>query len=609
SVVSNASVMAGKPSEDVVLRGFNLGGTVRVSGGSRTYYATEAQAGRGKYYQTKEAARDDTSGDSGISVSGLTLEKGEASGEKQGESDVYVYSTLAKGSIISSTISAASGAKKDGELCFNAETLLTGRAEITVNDIDVVNNLNNNNAYGDASEGTNSDGAFANCYNRMPNGDNNNNLTDDIEFDVWEFNEDVARAPSGGRMYGLNMKIDQNNKRLVYAYITSNKQFYMGNADNSGAWKVSSNDYLNPNTVGLGVNGSKYFASKHGGDDNDSYRIYSTVDDYNDKQIMAVNGGSTAQIKDVVYASTFAFMGNNVYHAFYDQLENKIKFLANNQLTNGQYQTVAGGNVSSSRGVGKYIGLAVTRGKNPSNQDSDIVSMVWYNQITNKLQYSYNNNPVAATDNQATPANWSSPVDVFPNDLGGQYCQVVADSNNGIHIAANVGGKVMYAYASSAVVTSSSGFSTCIVDINAGKHLTLDVAMASSGEKPVPVIGYYSNISKPKYAKLVSNYAKPSSGTWSLKAGVENNRYTGYWDVTDVPVTKNITFNEFDKVNVGIWKASGVLTTSYSSETTVGTSEYETTNYTSITYGNGTSNGILCYLTNGGENMETAQLR
>lgn len=78
-----------------------------------------------------------------------------------------------------------------------------------------------------------------------------------------------------------------------------------------------------------------------------------------------------------------------------------------------------------------------------------------------------------------------------------------------------------------------------------------------------------------------------------------------------------MTTNREDKVNIGVWKKSGVLTDSKvngvienSSHSAIGSSGYSATNW-SKTFGNGTSNGILGYqiTTSSGSCLETAQMR
>jgi hypothetical protein len=171
---------------------------------------------------------------------------------------------------------------------------------------------------------------------------------------------------------------------------------------------------------------------------------------------------------------------------------------------------------------------------------------------------------------------------------------------------------MLYAY----LDTYTSTASTCTVDASGavGEHLTLDVAVNSKGHS-IPYIGYYTAAIKlPKYAYLVDETIDDDSATFTQNAkGVDSDEFfTGTWEVTVVPTPSNMTTNREDKVNIGVWKDSGVLTNS-----TIGTSSFSnnTDGYNSVnwskTYGNGTANGILGYqiTTSTGSCLETAQMR
>lgn len=73
---------------------------------------------------------------------------------------------------------------------------------LTVNDIQNLNNINNDDARGSAVENTNS---YEGYYNRQPNGDNNNKLTDDVELHIWNFKNAVT--PSGAAAKYVHMKV------------------------------------------------------------------------------------------------------------------------------------------------------------------------------------------------------------------------------------------------------------------------------------------------------------------------------------------------------------------------------------------------------------------
>ena len=73
---------------------------------------------------------------------------------------------------------------------------------VTVAGIQNLNNMNNNDAHGSAVENPDS---YDGYYNRQPNGDNNNKLTDDVELHIWDFKNAVT--PSGAAAKYVHMKV------------------------------------------------------------------------------------------------------------------------------------------------------------------------------------------------------------------------------------------------------------------------------------------------------------------------------------------------------------------------------------------------------------------
>ncbi len=272
----------------------------------------------------------------------------------------------------------------------------------------------------------------------------------------------------------------------------------------------------------------------------------------------------------------------------------------------------------SGRGSGQYVDVAVVK-----DGTTDVVCVVWYDAEDNTCKFSYISNPIGSWNTlkeTVTAKNWSEPKIIFTE--GGEYCHIVADKENHLHIASYAGNSdVMYAY----LDTYTSNAQTCTVDASGavGEHLTLDVAINSKGHS-IPYIGYFTSaIKMPKYAYLVDSTVTDANATFAPSPdGVDTNeRFTGAWEVTVVPSPSRMTTNREDKVNVGVWKNAGVLTDSKIAGTNntrvVGTSSrggavngYSSTNW-SKTFGNGTSNGVLGYQisTSSGSCLETAQMR
>ena len=582
-----------------------------------------------------------------------------------------------------------------GTLKFNVTNLATGKLKLTVSGLSILNNTNNNDSKGSISQpGT----AYVNCYNRQPNGDNNNILTDDVEFDVWEFN-DRAAVPINGLATGINMEVNQTTGMLNYAFANGGLYYSMGgntnkstayNANNSYSsyyWAGDWDTFAGP-CVGFHIDDLGYtYSVVSGGDTNSGgsvdkwdfytsrwgYGLHSTAGTLNEgnsgdfhalrlEEIGLKTGSAGLDYSLMKYrflspefASTVNTTNNstNLYLVYYDALCNQIRFRAgtfsgnDTQTTYGFQDQYTGGNSSyynitncqviaaekgtfktgnnanqtttvtaiEGRAPGQYVDVAVVK-----NDNQDVVCVVWYDQNDNCCKFSYITDPIGNWNNlkgNATARNWSTPKTIFAE--GGEYCHIVADKNNHLHIAAYAGnGDVMYSYLDSYSSLDAQGSvaPTCVVDASGtvGEHLTLDVAVNSSTGHSIPYIGYFTaSTKKPKFAYLVDK----ATGFDQTAAGVDDDeRFTGAWEVTVVPSPNRMTTNREDKVNVGVWKNAGVLKDSKVNNAVQNSSNYnnlngyDSANY-SKTFGNGTSNAVLGYqiTTATGSCLETAQIR
>ena len=574
-----------------------------------------------------------------------------------------------------------------GQLSFNVAKLQTGELILKVNGISILNNINDDDAAGDASE---SGDAYKNWYNRQANGDTNNILTDDVYFDVWEFN-DRAATPINGLATGINMEINQKTGMLNYAFANGGLYYSMGgNSDKTTAyndtnsyssiyWAGDWDTFAGP-CVGFHVDDLGYtYSVVTGGDTNnsghvDKYAFYTsrwglgdcgTGGTYGDTNVLklehiALKTGADKYDYSLMkyrflsseFASTINGNNTNLYMVYYDALTNQIRFRAGtfsgtdkqsvggfhdeassqtpsyysidncqviaNGTAGGTFKTSATDTTTVSgikgRGSGQYVDVAVVK-----NGTTDVVCVVWYDAEENNMKFSYISDPIGnwnTLKGDATAKNWKTPQPIFTE--GGEYCHIVADKYNHLHIAAYAGnGDVMYAYLGSYTDKAQ----TCTVDASGavGEHLTLDVAV-NSKDHSIPYIGYYTSAIKlPKYAYLVDPTVEDSTATFTQVAdgANSNEQFTGAWEVAVVPSPSRMTTNREDKVNIGVWKNSGDLTDSKvggavknSSHSAIGSSGYSATNW-SKTFGNGTSNGILGYqiTTSSGSCLETAQMR
>ena len=117
-----------------------------------------------------------------------------------------------------------------------SDEIPSGQISLKVNDVETLNNKNNNEARGSYTGSvdleTNPIGdknIFTTYYyNRQPNGDNNNRLTDDIEIDIWEIDPTAAVPFEGkGRIAQPIMRINPVTDQLGFAFANSSGYFSM----------------------------------------------------------------------------------------------------------------------------------------------------------------------------------------------------------------------------------------------------------------------------------------------------------------------------------------------------------------------------------------------
>lgn len=134
----------------------------------------------------------------------------------------------------------------------------SGYYNYSVNSIPALNNLNKNDSKGSYSgtvdltaNPTGVYSTYANYYNRQPNNDNNNLLTDDIYFDVWEFN-DVGISQTSGYITEPIMKVNPKNGMLSFGFNSGPANYCMANGQ-STSYTTWVGNYARFSTCGFTV--------------------------------------------------------------------------------------------------------------------------------------------------------------------------------------------------------------------------------------------------------------------------------------------------------------------------------------------------------------------
>lgn len=293
--------------------------------------------------------------------------------------------------------------KKDGGYVYDLE----------VNGIPAINNLNNNNAKGSYTATINNDSSYDDkinyAYNRQPNNVNNNLLTDDIIFDVWEFNS-AAAIPISGKIEQPVMKIRPTDGKIGFAFVNGPLYFSMGGSETSQNYSyqywMGSYDFFTSvgftydeagNSWGVAAGGDindhqadKFLlmSSKWGIGKKDKEGSYSGV---NSKRLesIAMKGtkanttGTTIyfdkqRIKSPSLASSVHGENTNLYLAYYDAMNDELRFKAGNPddlNLNKRKNRVYKIKKADNGGAGGFSGVWVNRTSEYTINNGDVVQI------------------------------------------------------------------------------------------------------------------------------------------------------------------------------------------------------------------------------------------
>ena len=580
---------------------------------------------------------------------------------KKKNPSVYTRTALGHYSVASNEEVTINGFNLDNYTVSISTISSSGEFAVKVNNVESLNNKNRNDARGSYEKvNTVSTGdylVYSNYYNRQPNNDNNNLLTDDIYFDIWQFDSEAIKPISGGVDQPV-MKIDPKTGAIGMAFANGALYFSMGGTISSKTYSsqywMGSYDFFT--SVGFAYDDLGYsYGSAAGGDCNssqgDAYCFVTSrwgIGDhgqrgsYDGKNTLRLerishkdsSGNITINKQRVKSPSFVTSVHNtnytNVYLAYYDDTNDEVRFKAGRinstdkgtfgmfsdsatdpagttRDNNVQYVNLLAGGATG-RNAGEYVSLGVKPGTAYNN---DVVVAVWYDSVNRCLKYAYNTNPLESVKGSTSGSEWIGLETVFTDDMknAGEYCQIIVDKDGGIHIAAYdpLNLDLVYAYKSA---YNATGFQTCIVDGNGvvGANLTLDVAKVNGVW--TPYIGYYAtSCVKPKLAYKISSD--------NAVSGTIDDMLTGAWECAVVPTSSYITLGSQgnNKMNVGIWKDISTWeiknsTTGTKSSNHSGSGYGSTCNDT--VWGNGTKNPVMGYaikISGSSCYIETAQLK
>ncbi len=598
-----------------------------------------------------------------IYVSGFNLSGGKLydSASSQQTADLTAVTDITSLAWYSSTAVPSGSVYSVGSIA----NFTSGNVSVKVNSIESLNNLNNNSGYGSAYEtaptidSTGTEYKKANFYNRQPNNDSNNLLTDDVVLDVWQFNSSAAK-PISGIITDPVMKISPSSGMIGFAFTNGPLYFSMpgyvarnsrnSNADGEYSYFYWQGSYDFMSSVGLAYDSNGYtYGCAAGGDINstsaDRFSFMTSRWGVSGEATKGSYDGSRAnrleaigqinssgvldfdknRIKSPSYATSYmSDKSTNVYLAYYDNMNGEIRFRAgnisstskgnfgnfkdayrNNNMANGNnenfgyYTSALCQIVANSNGTGLgYSGEYVSLGvipKGSTGGQTDNDTVVMVWYDSTNSSLMYAYNTAPVTGTTGVNTTNWSAATKLLEDAG-EYCQVAVDAAGGIHIAAYDGTNADLKYVYIDKYTNAANAKSCTVDSYAIVGQNITIDVAYNGTYYVPYIGYYAlSNNRPKYAKLVTK--EVSDGVGSA------DDYTGVWEVSVIPTTSK-TFQ--DRVNIGVWKdTSGKIKNSVT-----GTSS--SSQYYGKCYGNGTANPVLGYAIKPSSSsgfIETAQMK
>ncbi len=391
----------------------------------------------------------------------------------------------------------------------------SGKVDLTVNSVYALNNYNKNDAQGSAGKTLSKSNYATYAYNRQPNGDNNYNLTDDINFDVWQINTKAA-VPISGSVDQPVMKINPSSGVIGFAFANGPLYFSMpGNiAGYYSAEDGCSYDYWCGSfdfftSIGLAYdkNGNAYAVSA-GGDINsgaaDNFDFFTSL-----------------------WGVTQNWQSNRQqYGSYYCNSANALEKIA--QDNDGTYD------FNKQRIQSPSIATAVHGNKTN-------VYIAYYDDINGEIRFKGG----AITNTSSSKANFGSIRDDYSDSaLGSEAPQTYTAKITNINLVAG----------------KTSGYST---GYDAGEYVSIAVKSAegSTTDDVVVLTWYDSTSNKLMYTYNTSPITYSARGTARYSYSSDSSAYNGW--ATPVEVFSSSNIGEYCKIAVD--KDGGVHIAAYDS--------------------------------------------
>ncbi|MBQ2601579.1 MAG: hypothetical protein II584_04245, partial [Treponema sp.] len=439
----------------------------------------------------------------------------------------------------------------------------SGEVSVTVNGIVSLNNKNNNDSKGsytgtvDLSVKPTGDRTVYETYyyNRQPNGDNNNLLTDDVVLDVWQINSQAA-VPISGSVSQPVMAINPHNHDVGFAFVNGTLYYSMPNGDSYSYDNfIGGFDYWTSVAMAYDSLGNSY-GTAAGGDINetkaDQFRIMTSRWGYADRHAGGYNTGTNNLRLELIgqydYTETTNAEGNHegfrnfdkerirspslatgsatststtVYLAYYDAINDEIRFKWGElkETKDKTWKDLTGPQKTASL-FGDYYGSGSEAGDKVLADDKDYskyrtVHNSWLAGQTSRIyDTSGNTREAKVVTTAGTPVHAGQYVSIAAIPGGGTSDDAVVavwwDANSN---------QLLYSYnltpksiAVGQYTQSDTKWSTPvpIFDANIGEYCKLAVVKESNNNYSVHIVGY-DGLNCDVWYAYIPSFTSPSS--------------------------------------------------------------------------------------------------
>ena len=393
-------------------------------------------------------------------------------GTKLKSSIVDAYSRSALGHYVVSADETAielTGFNLGSNKTVDASLRTSGEYSVSVSGIESLNNKNNDNACGAYEKGITENSTYEEksvyAYNRQPVEKSNHLLTDNIWFDVWEFDSDAA-IPMSGKLSEPVMKINPTNGKIGFAFVSGPADFSMADG-NGDSYKRYQRNYATFSNVSLAFD-----------DKGNSYGTATGLDTY-------PNGGATE-----IQAGRFTFMTSrwgigdlSMDDNYNDQ--NKIRFEAiglpgsKKCYVKGTYPSTY--TMTETRFASPSLAVA-------SHENNTSVYLAYYDDVQGQIRFRY------GSVCPGSKADFNNFVDNSGfGDLNGGYKRVFESYTSNFSLIAGADWQKYKTSSDAANGYTKQVGSNWFYDTgyNAGQYVAIDVIAGSSASNDKVVAVWY----------------------------------------------------------------------------------------------------------------------